>query len=62
MGDWQTIETAPQSADPILVLKQSGVIAIETGHYAHNMMHAAKVDGEACYFTHWMPLPKPPAG
>jgi hypothetical protein len=35
-------------------------MAIETGWYARNMLYASKVDGEECYFTHWMPLPPPP--
>lgn len=59
-GEWRPIETAPRSVQPILVLKEGRRMAIETGHYAHNMMHAAKVDGEECYFTHWMPLPAAP--
>jgi hypothetical protein len=59
-GEWRPIETAPRSVQPILVLKEGRRMAIETGHYAHNMMHAAKVDGEECGFTHWMPLPAAP--
>lgn len=62
MSEWQPIETAPQSPEPILILNQSGRMAIETGHFACNMLAAAKIDGDECYFTHWMPLPKPPAG
>lgn len=61
MSEWQPIETAPRSAEPILTIKQGGRIAIETGHYLHNMMHAAKVDGEECNYTHWMPLPAAPS-
>jgi hypothetical protein len=60
VSEWQPIETAPRSADPILIFNGGGRIRIETGHYAHNMLHASKVDGEECYFTHWMPLPQPP--
>lgn len=58
---WMPIESAPHSADPILVISQSGRISIETGYYAHNMLHAAKVDGEECFYTHWHALPTPPS-
>ncbi len=57
---WQAIESAPRSSERLLVFNQSGRIAIETGHYVHNMMHAASIDEEACYWTHWKPLPPPP--
>lgn len=57
---WRPIETAPRSAEPILTINQSGRMAIETGYYAHNMMHAAQLDEEECYYTHWMALPASP--
>lgn len=57
---WMPIESAPKSADPILVVTQDRRIKIETGFYAHNLMHAAKIDAEECVFTHWMPLPPAP--
>lgn len=57
---WQPIESAPRSIQPLLIAKRDGRISIETGHYAHHMMYAAKVDGEDCSFTHWMPLPTHP--
>lgn len=61
MSEWKSIETAPRSVKPILVVSEGRRIRIETGHYVHNMLHAAKIDGEDCYFTHWMPLPPLPA-
>jgi hypothetical protein len=57
---WQQIETAPKSKERVLVISQSGTISVETGHYAHNMLHAAKIDGDECHYTHWMPLPAAP--
>ena len=57
---WQPIETAPLSAMPILTFNEGGRIWIETGYYVHNMLHAAKIDEEECYYTHWMPLPAAP--
>jgi hypothetical protein len=60
MSEWQPIETAPHSAAPILTFNQRGRMAIETGFYVINMLHAAKIDEEECYYTHWMELPAPP--
>lgn len=57
---WRPIATAPRSIQPLLVYNENGRHSIETGHYVHNMMHAAKIDGEGCFYTHWMPLPAPP--
>lgn len=57
---WQPIETAPATADQVLLITIGGAMKLETGHYARNMLHASKVDGEECYFTHWAPLPAAP--
>ena len=57
---WQPIETAPATANKVLAFSESGNMKIETGHWLRNMLHAAKVDGDHCNYTHWMPLPAPP--
>ena len=57
---WQPIETAPATANNVLAFSESGNMKIETGHWLRNMLHAAKVDGEHCNYTHWMPLPAAP--
>lgn len=59
--DWQLIETVPQSEERFLVISRSGRITIDTGHFMHNMMHAAKVDGDECFYTHWRIIPPPPS-
>ena len=58
--EWQPIETAPATANKVLAFSESGNMKIETGHCLRNMLHAAKVDGEHCNYTHWMPLPAAP--
>ena len=57
---WQPIKTAPATANKVLAFSESGNMKIETGHCLRNMLHAAKVDGDHCNYTHWMPLPAPP--
>ncbi|WP_342617162.1 DUF551 domain-containing protein [Rhodoferax sp. GW822-FHT02A01] len=57
---WRPIESAPSSTEEVLCLSQSGQMKIETGHYLRNMLHSAKIDGEECFYTHWMPLPPAP--
>ncbi len=57
---WQPIETAPATANKVFAFSESGNMKIETGHWLRNMLHAAKVDGEHCNYTHWMPLPAAP--
>lgn len=54
------IESAPKSTSDILLISRNGNFRIETGGFAHHMIDAAKVDGDECLFTHWMPLPPPP--
>lgn len=57
---WLPIESAPASAEYVLSLNDSGRMKIETGHWLRNMLYAAKVDGEQCNYTNWMPLPAAP--
>jgi len=61
VSQWQPIETIPQSGDEFLCLTETGRIKVETGHYMHHHMRAAKADGDSCYYTKWMPLPPLPA-
>lgn len=58
---WLPIESAPHSAAPVLALSESGSMKIETGYWLVNLLHASKVDGENCNYTHWQPLPPYPA-
>ncbi len=59
---WQAVETAPARAEPLLALSESGRMSIQTGHWLRNLLHASKVDGDECNYTHWMPLPAAPTG
>jgi hypothetical protein len=58
--EWQPIETAPHSGAPILTYDRLNRVKVLTGHYMHNMLHSAFIDGDECFYTHWMPLPQPP--
>lgn len=57
---WMPIETAPKSNEKVLLISLSGGIRIDTGGFAHHLINAAKVDGDECFLTHWMPLPAAP--
>jgi Protein of unknown function (DUF551) len=59
---WLPISSVPHSADKVLAFSESGNVKIETGYRLVNLLHASKVEGDNCNYTHWMPLPAAPRG
>ena len=71
MSEWQTIETMPNllpasfsSGAHMLLFAKARPWAIEVGYYESKIGRFKGWRGEVLTrdFTHWMPLPKPPAG
>ncbi len=67
MSEWQTIETCPpgdvapdEEWVMVLACNQRGGIEVVNARRVYNARQAAANDDEACWFTHWMPLPTPP--
>lgn len=56
-AEWLPIETVANNGTHVLCISRSNRISIEAGRHMHDMMAAAKEDGEECFYTHWMPLP-----
>lgn len=57
---WHPIESVPKSPVPVLLFTRGGIIRIETGWYAVNLLAEAIENGEECAFTHWAHLPAAP--
>ena len=55
---WQPIETAPTGCDQVLALTTDKSIKIVAGIHLHRLIFSARQQGDECYYTHWMPLPK----
>jgi len=60
-SDWLPIDTAPESGPDIFAVSQSSRVSIEAPAFIQTMIRAAKEDGDTSWFTHWRPLPAPPA-
>lgn len=56
---WNPIETAPKDEE-VLVCSRTGTRSIVYGMHIHNMIAAAKQDGDDCFYVGWMPLPAAP--
>ena len=56
MVEWQPIETAPLDGSELLISDGSRVILI-----AFDTLYRTWPDDGWSRFTHWMPLPAPPA-
>ena len=59
MMEWQPIETVPNEA-MVLVFNRNGRVSLEYCREIHDLIKAANIDGDDCFYTHWMPLPDPP--
>lgn len=57
---WRPIESCPTDGEKVLIATRGRHVAAELPIYVHHLIEAAKRDGEACYFTHWQPLPSLP--
>ena len=58
--EWQPIETAPEATVLLVWLPNYGV-GVATKTTTHGLAHWwHRGESEACYPTHWMPLPEAP--
>jgi len=56
---WQDIAVEPVYDEELLVCSRLNRVSIVSGPYLRHMRRAAKADGDECYYTLWMPLPRP---
>jgi len=60
-GDaWLPIETVPEHC-AVLIFTSNRGIKIERAEYARRLLEEARLNGEDCFYTHWMHLPDDPA-